>query len=137
MCIAATAVAVAAAAPEPDTKYTGSTSQGFKTSIRTNAAGNGLNAFTIRRRFSCGGNQTVVGTFRQAGGAMAIREGGRFYAHATLDRGGAIRRGVFTIRGRFGPGGKTARGTYRERVKVDSGARCDTGTIRFRISSGD
>ena len=128
---------VAIAAPEADTKYTGNTSQGFTASIRTNATGNGLHSFIIRRRFSCRGNQTVVGTFRQSSGAMRVREGGRFYAHARLQRGGAIRRGVFTIRGRFGPGGKTARGTYRERMKVESGARCDTGTIRFQISAGD
>ena len=128
-------MAVAAAAPEPGTKYAGNTSQGFPASIWTNDAGNGLHRFTIRRRFKCGGNETVVGTFRLTGGAMAVRDDGRFYAHAKLDRGGKINRGVFTLRGRFGSGGKAARGTYRERVKVESGTRCDTGTVRFRISS--
>ena len=133
MCIAATAVAVAVASPEPSTKFAGKTSQGFSASIWTNAAGNGLHSFTIRRSFRCAGNETIEGTFQLTSGAMALREGDRFYAHAKVKRGGKIRRGVFTIRGRFGTRGKAARGTYRERVRVKSGARCDTGTIRFLI----
>ena len=134
LCIAAAAVAVASAAPEAGTKYSGNTSQGFRASFWTTEAANGLRSFRIRRRFRCG-QQTVVGTFRLSEGGMAIREDGRYYGQAKVEPGGEINRGVFTIRGRFGPRGKAARGTYRERVRVDSGARCDTGTVRYRVAA--
>jgi hypothetical protein len=130
-------VAAASAAPQADTKYSGKTSQGKKVSLRTNPTGEGVESFVIRRVFRCG-DETVEGTFRtfrSDGGVMPVKLNGRFYGHAKIDPGGAIKRGEFTIRGRFGPNGGAARGTYRERVRLKSGTRCDTREIRFRVAA--
>ena len=138
-CLVVTAVAVATAAPQANTKYKGTTSQGNNVNLRTNASADGVASFVIRRKFQCG-DETVVGTFRtfrDDGGLMPIKENGRFFGHAAVDPGGAIERGKFTIRGRFGPNGGAARGTYRERVRLNSGTRCDTGEIRFRVAAED
>ena len=131
-------VAVASAAPRADTKYEGNTSQGNDASLRTDGDGSAIRSFTIRRELDCG-TQTVVGTFRQSSGIMVIKPDGRFWGHDLVapSAGGAIERGQFTIRGRFGPRGGAARGTYRERVRLKNGARCDTGEIRYRVKAQD
>jgi hypothetical protein len=133
-CLGLTAVAVATAAPQPDTKYSGGTSQGFFVSLKTSESGGAVSKFTITRRFDCGA-ENVSGTFRQSGGRMLIKENGKFFGHAEVATGGAIKSGVFTIRGDFGPNGGAARGTYRERVRLKNGARCDTGEVRFRVAA--
>ncbi len=133
----AVAVAVAAfAAARPSTTYRGKTSQRNDVSLRTDNDGTAVRSFTIRREFDCG-TQTAEGTFRQRSGKMVIKPDGRFFGHAPVERvpGGEIRRGQFTIRGRFGKRGRVARGTYRERVRLRNGGRCDTGEIRYRVKA--
>ena len=123
----------------PDTTYKGTTSQGNNAKLRTNAAADGITSFLIRREFDCG-DETIVGTFRTfraEGGLMPIKETGKFFGHAKVQAGGAIARGQFTIRGKFGTKGGAARGTYRERVRLKSGTRCDTGEVRFRVAAED
>jgi hypothetical protein len=131
------AVAAAAlAAARPSTTYKGKTSQRNDVSLRTNKHGTSVRSFTLRREFDCG-TQTAEGTFRQATGIMVIKPDGRFFGHAPVRPapGGEIRRGQFTIRGRFGKRGGAARGTYRERVRLKNGGRCDTGEIRYRVKA--
>jgi hypothetical protein len=132
----AIAVTAAFADPKPATKYVGNTSQDYDASLRTDRDGTAIRSFTIRREFDCG-TETAVGTFRQSSGIMVIKPTGRFWGHdkvkATAQ--GSIRRGEFTIRGKFGSKGNVVRGTYRERVRLKNGSRCDTGEIRYRVKS--
>ena len=131
------AVAAAAfAAARASTTYKGKTSQRNPVSLRTDNDGSAVRSFTIRREFDCGA-QTAEGTFRQDSGKMVIKPDGRFFGHAEVNPapGGEIRRGQFTIRGRFGERGGAARGTYRERVRLRNGNRCDTGEIRYRVKA--
>jgi len=132
----ASLVAVASAAPRADTKYAGSTSQGNRASLWTDADGTAVRAFSIRREFKCGA-QTAAGVFRQSSGIMVVRPTGRFWGHDDVrpSRGGEISRGEFTIRGKFGRRGNVVRGTYRERVRLKDGSRCDTGVIRYRVKA--
>ena len=127
---------MASAAPRPATKYTGNTSQGNNASLRTDADGTAIRSFTIRREFECGAG-TASGTFRQSSGIMVIKPTGRFWGHDKVrpSAGGSIKRGEFTIRGKFGSKGGVVTGTYRERVRLDNGSRCDTGEIRYRLKA--
>lgn len=127
--------ALALAAARPDTTYRGNTSQGHKASLRTDDDGTAVRRFTLRREFDCG-SQTAEGTFVSVG-KMVIKPDRRFFGHAPVKpvRGGAISRGQFTIRGRFGPSGGVAKGTYRERVRLRNGGRCDTGELRYRVKA--
>ena len=136
-CLAAL-VAVASAAPRPDTKYRGNTSQGHNASLRTDADGTAVRSFTIRRSFNCGAG-SPTGTFRQSSGIMVVKPDGRFWGHDQVQpsTGGSIDRGQFTIHGRFGRRGGAVRGTYRERVRLENGTRCDTGEIRYRLKAQD
>ena len=126
----------AIADPKPATRYTGNTSQGNDASLRTDRDGTAIRGFTIRREFDCG-SETAVGTFRQSSGIRVIKPTGRFWGHDKVapSAGGSIKRGEFTIRGKFGPKGNVVRGTYRERVRLKNGSRCDTGEIRYRVKA--
>ena len=134
-CLAAF-VAVASAEPKADTTYRGNTSQRLPVSLRTDDDGTAIRGFTIRREFRCGG-ETIEGTFRQRSGIMVIKPDRRFWGHDQVQpvTGGEIRRGQFTIRGRFGPRGNVVRGTYRERIRLRNGTRCDTGEVRYRVKA--
>ena len=136
VCLTFAAVAVASAAPQPDTRYAGNTSQGKKASLRTTPTGGGVEQFVIRRVFRCAvedGEETVSGVFRQSSGVLAVADNGTFRGSSKVRPTRQIKRGVFTLAGRFGPRGRVARGTYRERVRLRSGTRCDTGKVRFRL----
>jgi hypothetical protein len=133
ICSLAVTAAVASADPRPNTKYEGVTSQNNEVILRTNATGGGVKSFLIRRSLKCG-TQRVKGDFRTEG-LMAIKADGSFGASAKVTpvSGGTIKRGVFNLKGFFGPRGRVARGTYRERVRLEDGTRCDTGKVRFRV----
>ena len=135
-CLVAAVAAVALAAARPHTTYKGRTSQGGDASLRTDKDGTAVRSFTIHRKFDCG-TQTAEGTFRQSAGIMVIKPDRRFFGHAPVSPvpGGDIKRGQFTIRGRFGERAGAARGTYRERVRLKNGGRCDTGEVRYRVKA--
>jgi hypothetical protein len=128
------AIAAVALAARPHTVYKGRTSQNGLARLRTDIDGTAVKAFTIERKFDCG-TQTAEGVFRQSSGIMVIKPDRHFFGHAPVQPvpGGDIKRGQFTIRGRFGKRGGAARGTYRERVRLKNGSRCDTGEVRFRV----
>jgi hypothetical protein len=139
ICVAAVAAAAAYAAVKPNAKYTGETSQGKRVDLRTSPTGGSVKGFVITRVLKCAassGTQKVRGTFRQTSGQMVIKADGSFAGggKVTPTAGGTIKRGVFSLKGRFGPRGRAARGTYRERVRLGDGTRCDTGKIRYRVS---
>jgi hypothetical protein len=125
--------AVASADPRANTKYEGVTSQNQEVILRTNGTGGSVKSFLIRRNLRCG-SQLVKGDFR-TDGLMVIKADGRFGASAKVTpvSGGQIKRGVFNLKGSFGPRGRVAKGTYRERVRLRDDTRCDTGKVRFRV----